>query len=82
LGNQIKYVSKLPELLKVKEDKDGVIYRQEDVAEIIGVTRQSISRWFQDRPFDRIHLTMVEPLSQWLGVEWYMLIERLQNGKH
>lgn len=82
MGDQIKYVSRLPELLKQKESEDGVTYTQEDVANITGVTRQSISRWFQHRPFGRLDFEFVETLSQWLGVNWFDLIERHQNGKH
>lgn len=79
---QIKYVSKLPQFIEEKAARDGVTYRQEDVAEFTGLTRQAVNRWFQKRPFTYISVHMLERLSQWLDVEWYQLIERHTNGNH
>lgn len=62
-------VSRLKELVAMREREVGHTIQNKDIADETGLTEHTIGRWMKPEPIDRIEAKVLLRLSMWLNCE-------------
>lgn len=76
-----EYRSRFPYYVAKKSlEENGRRYTQEEIAAETGLAQPTVSNWLNtEKPIDRITLSTVKVLADWVGCQWYELIEEVSD---
>ena len=77
------YRSRVPILVAEKSvAENGKRFSMGDIAEVAGVSRAAISKYWMcsDAEIQLLNMKVAERLANWLGVQWYEIVEAVPVG--